>query len=98
MEIYQNVWRNKRDGDLWMEQFHFSRKIYGLYNQSLMSAIDEHHSMDKRMHEYIHTMVSDPEQRTCKLIDITTEMYELRTEGQIEWDKGCDDYHNGRDV
>lgn len=97
MEIYQNVWRDKKDRKLWMEQFHFG-KAHSLYNQSLMSAIDEYQWMNKKLHEYVHTMVSDPECGTCKIINVMDDIHSLRTDGQKEWDKGCDEYHIRRNA
>lgn len=80
-----------------MEQLYFS-ETPGNYNQSLMSAIDEYHWIDKKLHEYVRTIVSDPEQDTCKIINVMDDIHSLRTDGQKEWDKGCDEYHARRDA
>ncbi len=95
MQIYQNLYQDTKTGQYWVREAHFNKQV-GLYNQSLIAAIDDYQDTVCAEQSYIHTMVNDIEKRTGYTIDIEDEMYAGRTPSQIKHDAECDRFDMGR--
>jgi hypothetical protein len=69
MQIYINVWRDKKSGDVWFEQQTIKNHV-GL-NGSLVNAMDDYNLMGTRHNFYEHTLLIDTTKKTSAVFDIT---------------------------
>ncbi len=95
MKYYLNEWEDKkRPGYKVIDELHFtplttnsSMRIYmSGYDQGLLEAIDNYESTQKKDWQYVRTIVSDPDNGTCSIINIEAEIYDRRSDSEKEWD------------
>lgn len=97
MEYYTHIWKLKDTGKTWNPE---PDEVCDPAS-SLDGAIDTYHQDEFGAVSYVHTLVTDSETGASRQIDIEEEIdhrkYMDRSPAEIAWDRGCDEYHAGRD-